>query len=366
MDGKPRFRDDKQTLSSQPRGTPFLSKQPLHARLGMQLRRARLEAKLTQRRLADAAGCSLPTVRQAEAGLGGSALFLLLASSLGHELIGRTTSSSVHPGVGLAKLRHRRGLSRRALAEVAGVSVPTVAAVERGANVHMVSLARISVVLAAGLYLRSTTGPASLFWSGAATSSAQQCWTTPPALLAKLYAVFGGPFTLDPCSPTLDKKQAPVRARVHLTEADDGLAADWFGTVYCNPPYGRTIGRWVSKCRSSVEAGQASYVVALVPARSDTKWWHADVAGFADVLMLKGRLYFGDGEAPAPFPSALVCWGLYEAHRRAVQAAFPDAWYVSAENGLADGLAAAHDDREHAVVAGTRQATTTGSVVSQA
>jgi len=249
---------------------------------------------------------------------------------------------------------------------MAGVSVPTIAAVEHGSNVHMFSLARVSVVLAAGLCLRSTTGPASLFWSGAATSSAQQCWTTPPDLLAKLYGIFGGPFTLDPCSPTSDKKQAPVRAKVHLTEADDGLATDWFGTVYCNPPYGRTIGRWVSKCRRSVELGQADYVIALVPARSDTQWWHADVAGFADVLMLKGRLYFGDGMAPAPFPSALVCWGLPEAHRQAVQAAFPDAWYVPAKTGPADGLAAAHDDGEHAVAAGTRQATTTRSVISQA
>lgn len=302
----------------------------MHVRLGAQLRRARLDTKRTQRQLADAARCSLPSVRQAEAGLGGSALFLLLVAVLDHELAGRAIGSGGHPGVGLAKLRHRRGLSRRSLAELAGVSVPTIAAVERGTNVHLVSLSRVSVVLAAGLCLRSKAEHTSLFWKAAAVSSAHQCWTTPSALLAKLYGIVGGPFTLDPCSPTSNKRHAPVRAMVHLTEADDGLASDWFGTVYCNPPYGRNIGRWVSKCRESVETGQADYVIALVPARSDTRWWHSDVVGRADVFMLKGRLYFGNGEAPAPFPSALVCWRLPKAQRRAMQAAFADAWHVPA------------------------------------
>ena len=254
----------------------------------------------------------------------------MLASALGHELTGPAIGPCVHPGVGLAKLRHRRELSRRTVAEMAGVSVPTIAAIERGSNLHMVGLARVAVVLAAGLRLRSTTESASLFWSGAATSSARQCWCTPPDLLATLYTVFGGPFTLDPCSPTSDKKKAPVRAHVHLTEADDGLGVQWFGTVYCNPPYGRAINGWVSKCRTSVELGHADYVVALVPARCDTKWWHENIAGVADVLMLRGRLYFGDGTAPAPFPSALVAWGLPEAHRRAMRAAFPGAWHVPA------------------------------------
>ena len=118
-----------------------------------------------------------------------------------------------------------------------------------------------------------------------------------------------GRFDLDPCSPTDNPRAAPVKARVHLTPGDDGLALDWHGRVFVNPPYGRELRAWVEKGRREVEERRAAVVTALVPARTDTGWWHEHVAGRADVFLLRGRLAFGDGEQPAPFPSSLAVWG---------------------------------------------------------
>ncbi len=304
-----------------------MSKNRLHVRLGARLRAVRRDARTTQGALADVVGCSLPSITQAENGSGGSALFIRLARALGYELVGRSFGRQVTVGHGLTALRRDLGLSQRVVANLANVSVPTVAAVERGANSHFSNLADVSVVVGAGLELRlaGEEGPSR---DEAETSSTQVTWTTPGCFLDKLYPVIGGAFTLDPCSPTTDGRTAPVRAKVYFTALEDGLSLDWFGQVFCNPPYGRSISAWVAKCRNAVEGGQAELVFALVPARVDTRWWHADVAGRADIYMLKGRLTFGGVAAPAPFPSALVCFGLNEGLRTAVQRALPDAWHI--------------------------------------
>jgi site-specific DNA-methyltransferase (adenine-specific) len=72
-----------------------------------------------------------------------------------------------------------------------------------------------------------------------------------------------------------------------------------------NPPYGATIGQWMRKAHESVCSGTAELVVCLVPARTDTRWWH-DYATQGEIRYFRGRLRFGDGKYPAPFPSALV------------------------------------------------------------
>jgi transcriptional regulator with XRE-family HTH domain len=303
---------------------------PLHVRLGNQLRVGRRAAHLSQGDLAARVGCSLVSVRLAENGGGGSALFGELAAALGLELHGRMMPPSENLGAGLAALRNRRGLGRRTLSELTGVSVPTLTAMERGENVHFVKFVTAAVILGAGLTL-TPKGTAKTYWEGAAVSSGHQGWTTPPELLAKLYDAVGGPFDLDPCSPSADRRSAPVMAKVHFAEADNGLALDWFGAVFINPPYGRGIGKWVSKCRQEVACNRARFTIALLPARSDTNWWHHDIAGKADTFMLKGRLAFGgSGGQSAPFASALACWGLDQELCHRMRKAFPDAWFVPA------------------------------------
>ena len=70
-----------------------------------------------------------------------------------------------------------------------------------------------------------------------------------------------------------------------------------------NPPYGRTIKQWMKKAYESSLAGAT--VVCLVPARTDTNWWH-DYAMKGDIEFIKGRLKFGGSKNSAPFPSAVV------------------------------------------------------------
>lgn len=127
-------------------------------------------------------------------------------------------------------------------------------------------------------------------------SSATDDWATPPDVFAKLDAEFG--FTLDACA-------SPGNAKCDrfFTIEDDGLSRPWEGVVWMNPPYGRTIRAWMDKAIASARAGAT--VVCLVPARTDTAWWH-DVAAKGEVRFLRGRLKFGGAKHSAPFPSAVV------------------------------------------------------------
>lgn len=128
-------------------------------------------------------------------------------------------------------------------------------------------------------------------------SSKTDLWRTPAAFFATLHGKWG--FTLDVCA-------TPENAQLQkfFTEADDGLKQDW-GTNRCwmNPPYGRTIGSWMRKAYES--SLQGALVVCLVPARTDTAWWH-DYSMKGEIQFLRGRLKFGDHVNAAPFPSALV------------------------------------------------------------
>lgn len=129
-------------------------------------------------------------------------------------------------------------------------------------------------------------------------SSKTDEWPTPQWLFDALDREFG--FTLDPCSTNANTKCAK-----HFTRAEDGLRQSWVGeTVFMNPPYGERIGRWMAKAHEAATEEQAT-VVCLVPARTDTRWWHA-FAMKHEIRLLRGRLRFGEASASAPFPSAIV------------------------------------------------------------
>jgi site-specific DNA-methyltransferase (adenine-specific) len=133
-------------------------------------------------------------------------------------------------------------------------------------------------------------------------SSASAEWETPGDLFNELDRIFGG-FTLDPCATPQNAKCARF-----FTRADDGLAQDWTGKVFMNPPYGREIGKWVRKAWTESLSG--ALVVCLLPARVDTRWWH-EYAKKGHVYFLRGRLKFGSSVNSAPFPSVLVTFGKF-------------------------------------------------------
>jgi len=136
---------------------------------------------------------------------------------------------------------------------------------------------------------------------GVMFSSKSNDWATPQDFYNQLDAEFG--FTLDPCA-----SQASAKCSSFYTADDDGLSKNWEGqTVFMNPPYGRKIGNWIQKAYEEGEKSNTR-VVALIPARTDTKYWHNYCMKATEIRFVKGRLKFGHGNTKnsAPFPSAVV------------------------------------------------------------
>ena len=131
-------------------------------------------------------------------------------------------------------------------------------------------------------------------------TSSTDLWATPQDFFDQQSA-FHGPFDLDVCA---DKTNA--KCAIYFDKDVDGLKQTWVGKCWMNPPYGREIGKWMKKAYESSING--TVVVCLVPARTDTKWWH-DYAMKGEITFIRGRLKFGGSKNSAPFPSAIVVFG---------------------------------------------------------
>ena len=128
-------------------------------------------------------------------------------------------------------------------------------------------------------------------------SSKTEMWATPQDFFDKLNEEFH--FTLDAAAIAENAK-----CKRYYTPEDDGLFQPWEGVVWCNPPYGKQIGKWVRKGFESARGGAT--VVMLVPARTDTAWFHDYILGKAEIRFVRGRLKFGESKNSAPFPSMVV------------------------------------------------------------
>lgn len=143
-------------------------------------------------------------------------------------------------------------------------------------------------------------------------SSRSEEWETPPEFYAELDREFH--FSLDACATRNNTKHP----HCWITPEEDSLLVDWSrrtgaskAVIWCNPPYGRHIGKWFAKART--EAARGCTVVMLAHARTDTIWWHEHVQGIAsEVRFVKGRLRFLNESkrqlAGAPFPSAVIIY----------------------------------------------------------
>lgn len=140
-------------------------------------------------------------------------------------------------------------------------------------------------------------------------SSTSQAWRTPATLLAEIVCAIG-PIKLDPCAADDPKHHF---AETNWTIIDDGLARSWrgHGTVFCNPPYGRALPRWSAKIveESNAREPLGDALIALVPARTDTRWFTSLYRASSALCLLRGRVKFSDSLIPAPFPSALFYFG---------------------------------------------------------
>lgn len=135
-------------------------------------------------------------------------------------------------------------------------------------------------------------------------------WLTPPDLVERL-----GPFDLDPCAPE-GPPWLPIPCT--YTIVDDGLARDWRGRVWLNPPYSE-VETWMARMARYPRGG-----TALVFARTETRWWFESVWPVASALLfLRGRLTFYEGATRrrskaghnSGGPSVLVAYGDADATR---------------------------------------------------
>lgn len=130
-------------------------------------------------------------------------------------------------------------------------------------------------------------------------SSKTDLWATPQDFFNKLNEEFK--FTLDPCS-----NHENAKCEKYFTIEEDGLLQNWRNeVVFCNPPYGRELKNWVKKAYEESQKDNTT-VVMLIPARTDTIYFHEYIYHKAEIRFIKGRLKFGDATNSAPFPSMVV------------------------------------------------------------
>lgn len=129
-------------------------------------------------------------------------------------------------------------------------------------------------------------------------SSQKVEWETPQPIFDFMNKMYH--FTLDVCALPENTKCA-----AYYTPTQDSLKQNWQGVCWMNPPYGRDIAKWMKKAYETAKYNQGT-VVALVHARTDTKWWHDYAMKATQIIFIKGRLRFGNAVASCPFPSCFV------------------------------------------------------------
>lgn len=189
-------------------------------------------------------------------------------------------------GISRQKLHEARKLEPLADVEIAELGAR---ATEEKREVSVAEIVRTAETVKSPLAVHFATG--------------EDDWHTPPTVVSAVVAALGA-VDLDPCS---NSGTPNIPAGAHLTIEDDGLAHDWTGRVYMNPPYGRPIVEWVQKLCSEYESGRVSEAIALVPARTDTEWFQR--LRDAAICFIDGRLKFSGHTNSAPFPSAACYLG---------------------------------------------------------
>lgn len=129
-------------------------------------------------------------------------------------------------------------------------------------------------------------------------------WLTPPEILQPL-----GKFDLDPCAPIESMRPWSMADNHYTLEDGNGLEKEWFGRVWCNPPYGRETGIWLNKLAAHGNG------IALIFARTETKMFVSEVWEKAhSLLFIHNRLFFHhvDGtraKSNSGAPSVLIAYG---------------------------------------------------------
>lgn len=218
--------------------------------------------------------------------------------------------------------RQKRGWSIAETARRADLNRATVAGLERGEG-SMASLQCLLTTLAPNARRRA---PERSYW-GQGDKEDRDSRFTPPDFMKIIYEAFG-PVDLDPCA----HRMSPVVAarRIILDEGGDGLVDEWSGKLaFVNPPFSAQL-LWLRRAYSQWLAGNVETIVCLVPARTDSAWFHETLAVDADIYLLQGRLKFLStaGKAqPTPFSLMLVTLGASDEQRARLAELTPGGWF---------------------------------------
>jgi transcriptional regulator with XRE-family HTH domain len=265
--------------------------------IGLALRRTRKSVGLTQDELAARAGVSRQAVVLLEQGGGRMRTLAKVALHVGFRVKGVARGDVLSEQVRAA--RHQRKLTQQALAVKAGLSLPTVRAVERG-SASVSSLSAVLKVLAPEAIEAALVRA---HWH-----ERRDVRFTPPEVVEWVVSSFGS-ISIDPAGDP----RSFVRADRVLTELEDGLASRWSGKLaFVNPPYS-DLTRWIGRCCDAWDRKEVEMIAGLFPARTETTTFRQRVFGVADVLLMPRRLAFYDEHRvkmhPAPFALMLCLWG---------------------------------------------------------
>lgn len=144
--------------------------------------------------------------------------------------------------------------------------------------------------------------------AGYMAQATREDWRTPAEVVELLHVLWDGKPNLDPCAAP-DPAHALAKGNLAGPAGSpaDGLERPWSGRVYVNPPFG-DLAAWMVKAVEEHELHGAE-VVVLLPARTDTRYWHEQVAQADAICFWRGRMTFVGAPAAAPFPTALVYFG---------------------------------------------------------
>lgn len=141
-------------------------------------------------------------------------------------------------------------------------------------------------------------------------SSDRMDWGTPPDLFAALNEEFG--FKVDAAARSDNSLVSHYYGPGHwdLASRDALTRAVWGSPAWLNPPYGRVLPAFIEAAFRQQERGRT--VVALIPARTDTRYWHDYVMQAKEIRLIRGRVRFAGAPASAPFPSAVVVFAPHD------------------------------------------------------
>lgn len=132
-------------------------------------------------------------------------------------------------------------------------------------------------------------------------------WETPQDLFEEYNKIYN--FKLDACASAENKK-----CNIYFNKENNALLKEWcYSSVWCNPPYSRgNIDKFVKKCFEEWKKYNNN-IVLLIPAKTDTLYFHNYILPYCKIIFIKGRLRFNNTKNCAPFPS-IIC--IYEKKER--------------------------------------------------